>query len=1283
MANNPLYPGYTPGKKDEESINPLYPGYYAGKPLQNRPQSKNFIKPIEFDMDIIMEDIDNIAGKAIEAPLAGPKWVKKRIMDDWKNKLKVSVSSSHNLDVTELDDYSVADFPGVSIALSLNPDDWGLNPKDDKEIRQKKFKKQLKKTINSWTKETTGIDPGNLLKPDFSDFSNAQEEWAWNRVMGYGETSKSGLTPTEKLTIETTEKHISAPHPDYWEEKSPLNIKGVDVKVKRKGEVHSYSDIYRDTAQAVEEFEHQKDNVKKRDEKYNGIMKNASDAVSKELDHHYLNSNDNVKKIYDSHAGAMAFFDIQKDTVKSIYDTDKVVKTKKGSFNKIKGKLEQARVDHNKNLNRVEVLYKEGKINNEAYNRFVQNSKVYDKYLSKRISTVENAIEGKLSSNNALKILGDRGFGRKLTNTETFNESVVGGFQKGIENSILGTREGDIGNLLRDPELKSAGVNLRAKALIPIIDRTRQDRIYKATSEILDAWDEENLLERYAWKAVKQALPERLEAFTNGDFIEKRLEKTNHFGLKVAVYHDGSAKSLQGVTDPNKIARFNKKYGYKVGLGLDKELFGTNKLELKGGGREFSLLKTGSPSQYFDFENKDERVIFAKLLNGNKSDQLKSEISELVSKNRFGVSFSELDKSQKSDISKVLFGELDYQTGVKKEEGLYDQAKYFREWVKENLGDSAGPDSPMFIPSLPQYKVSFLENEFLRDLGITDVVIKRADLDALKIFSNSDLNIIDFTNKRHTQQIKKMLTGKAVSLDDVSKVFFNTSKFQALDIKDQEKLLGMVDEFADFSKWIETLPEDVRNKLFNGTSRLEFFKALKDSDFKEKFMSVNLDNLDEFKKWLGNLPEGMKTELLDGKDPEEFFNLLKKLKHGEGDKYTDTTDDTAVKFLLFQQVQKKNSELGAGYKLTDRKYIGKLERVHKSLQELQTKISKSFLGKTVRFLNNWRDIIAKKASELVIKAVSKLLSSLLGVAAASTGVLAAIMPVIKAVAEKVIKKALVYGEATLKALFKLDTTELEKIIAKDMKKLLTSCLVIGTIILSPIILVSTMFFMVIGASISPADMSEVEAPDFGQQAENYTRFSLGTCTLTPEVLADAPRWYYSQCDPMWSDIQIDSSPYSVGSAGCTLTTVAMVYKYFDYGCVDPEVVVTTGPFGPSGNIPSHDTDDWDTYINGGCIPASGSGITSEVNIGVGGKRVGSISILDTLNDWFSIHPEGLISLGMTAPPDKQHWVILQWDGSNVIIIDPYPTVNSPAVSTFPGAFEDWTAATNTTGYYVP
>lgn len=188
MVNNPLYPGYSPKKEGGDSVNPIYPGYYAGNPISKRPGWRNTIPPAEYSFDIVLKGLDEVGDKVSEAPLAGPRWVRDRIVDDWKKQLKVSVTPEVSLDVTELDDLT-DDISGATTELSLNPKDWGIGNKKGFE----QTKKQIIKTLDSWTKETTGINRSDILKSDFSEIQNINNEVLWKTALGYGEGSAGFL----------------------------------------------------------------------------------------------------------------------------------------------------------------------------------------------------------------------------------------------------------------------------------------------------------------------------------------------------------------------------------------------------------------------------------------------------------------------------------------------------------------------------------------------------------------------------------------------------------------------------------------------------------------------------------------------------------------------------------------------------------------------------------------------------------------------------------------------------------------------------------------------------------------------------------------------------------------------------------------------------------------------------------------------------------------------------------------------------------------------------------
>jgi hypothetical protein len=109
--------------------------------------------------------------------------------------------------------------------------------------------------------------------------------------------------------------------------------------------------------------------------------------------------------------------------------------------------------------------------------------------------------------------------------------------------------------------------------------------------------------------------------------------------------------------------------------------------------------------------------------------------------------------------------------------------------------------------------------------------------------------------------------------------------------------------------------------------------------------------------------------------------------------------------------------------------------------------------------------VANKISSLV----SKLLSQLIAGAAATTGFLAVVMPILQKVVEFAIQKILGYGEATLKGILKGDFKELANMIEKDMKRMASTFLVGCLVLALPFLLLVAVFTGVFGLSVSPID----------------------------------------------------------------------------------------------------------------------------------------------------------------------------------------------------------------------
>lgn len=1236
MANNPLYPGYSPGKKDEESVNPLYPGYYTGKPIRKKSKPEEFLKPVEFNFDVIANQIDEIGDTVANMPL-GPKWVLDRTIDDWKGNLKVSVSPEANIEVTDIDDFATEDFAGAATTLSLNPKDWGVGHEDG--LRQ--TRKKAIGTLKDWVKETTGIDTGNILNSNFSDIQNKANEELMFRALGFGSSEERTVLKGAKAVS----KRIIASYPEMSGEDSPLNVKGVRaIEIDRNGRIIKHDDLYREVALSAGEFIKNRDNYAERNPSHQKFLSKVFDAAEIEINHHYMNGNDTVKNIIENHKGAKEFYDTRHDTLKEIeavqkkltgagsitsklkkidYGIDKTTDVKT-ELNTIKTYIENQKNNLANLENRARDLRQQNLITQESLDRYLSHTKKYEKHFDYLSDNIGKAIDGDMGLKQTIKILSGRTPDKNFNNRTVFQDSLGGGLRKDLEKSLLSKDADEIGSLLNDRDLESAGVSLAAKKIAPVTRKLRQDKVQYDAREIFNAYDKgglPQLAEAYLWKRIKNELPDAIERVTAGTWVGDTFKKTNYFGLKI---------DERGIPiDPKKLAKFEKKFGYEVEVGLDPEvarILGKNKIKVRGKEAVASFAEEGvvanleilGDSKFkdiFKLTNKDStkanKELFSKLLNNDRSDETLEQLSLLM----FNKTLSEIRlPGQEKDIEEL--------------EKMVKKIESAGKWVESRSGGmiSLAPaqtgtinlDSSIF--GVAQFKFSGGKH--------------------LDVFQNNKIDLLlkqgldKKTSEEQTQQIKRLLglegelNYREASLNKIVKL--TTGKdFLSLSREEQDAWFAMAEEFGNFSKWIKSQRSVFGDKVDDVNFRYQLFLKFKETK-PQGFLPVNVD-------------------------------------------------ETDPAFLLFQSVYKKNESLPGGYKLTDRRYIGRLEKINKKMQEWKGKWEKSAIGRTVKKISNWREIAAEKAAE----AISKILSKLLGAAASTTGVLATILPIITALAERVIKKGIDYTVATIKGMMRLDFRDLDQLLQKDIKNITQSCFIIYLAITILVLLPTMFFFGDLDSTISPVDNTREQ--EFGEQAENHTLL-LGACnfnedllnTLTPEI----KDWYYSQCDPEYSGIQIDSSRYTIGSAGCTLTTIAMVYASYGYGCVTPKMIEEVGGFGTSGNLPYHNIEYWDKQISAkhpDCVPPGGSGISSQVNIGVGGKKVKDIESI--LMSWFSSHPKGLISLGMMYGIDNQHWVILKLVGGEIMIIDPYPTSSTPAYSEFPGYFENWTAVSNSTGYW--
>ena len=664
MANNPLYPGYSPRKKDNMSENPLYPGYYTGKKMPKRQTPSRYTKPIEYSFDDVAKQIDEVAKNVVNIPL-GPKWVANRVADDWKQQYRVSVSPTSEIDVTELDDFATDDLAGATTELSLNAKDWGVGEKEG----VKKAKEQTVKTLKKWLKEATGVDANNILESNFSDIQNATVEKLWTEAFGYGEEKAKF---SEKLAAKAIADRTTAGFENVREGlqkgENPLSVKGVKAtEIKEDGRVVHHKDLYANTVKSAAEFEKNRDNRRSRDSAHREFLSNALKATNIEiLDHYRKGESETLNK----HSAAIEFFDTRVKTLETIEDiqkkmsgtsrdlakglikkdpnvrttvlNDKLLEELNKSEEKIKNYNQKANDLINKGVPQKEV------------EKFLAETSKYQKHIEYLKENITKAQKGEMDLRQAIKTLSGPTPDKNFNNRTTVRDSLGGNLRRSLEKSTYSKEDFEIGSVLNDRDLESEGIDLKAKRLVPATYRLRQDRIHYATKEILDTFDRGGIgavAEAYTWRAVKNRMPAVLEHVTSGGIVGERLKGSNYFGLKI---DERGIAWLDQNPPIKKVERFERKYGYNVDVKLDPRIVssvGAKKIKISGKEADeyFKVLKNDKFKQ-FKFENKDDRILFSQLLNNDRSDETIGKLAQKI----FGKSLEDLQEKDKEEIKNFL-----------------------------------------------------------------------------------------------------------------------------------------------------------------------------------------------------------------------------------------------------------------------------------------------------------------------------------------------------------------------------------------------------------------------------------------------------------------------------------------------------------------------------------------------------------------------------------------------------------------------------------------------------
>lgn len=75
---------------------------------------------------------------------------------------------------------------------------------------------------------------------------------------------------------------------------------------------------------------------------------------------------------------------------------------------------------------------------------------------------------------------------------------------------------------------------------------------------------------------------------------------------------------------------------------------------------------------------------------------------------------------------------------------------------------------------------------------------------------------------------------------------------------------------------------------------------------------------------------------------------------------------------------------------------------------------------------------------------------------------------------------------------------------------------------------------------------------------NFTTIQGGASLLSGQTSCDDWGCYYNQRDSQWGSIALNSSPYSIASDGCLMTSMAMIYTHYGHKSVTP-ITINSNP----------------------------------------------------------------------------------------------------------------------------
>lgn len=598
MADNPFYPGYQPDPKYEPPSN-LFPGYYPGKPVEKRPQPTNYINPIEYNFDDLLEEWNNFELSLTENIFPGytglPKWVEQRILDDFKQSFSIVVKPS-DLAIESLDEFDTQTMPGAFGVSFGNPIDWVKDPK-----------KTLTKVLNNWkssalnwrdldTRVRTELWHQIVSEtPDFTVFGNANRavmEKAMNAVterskgMGGRRGTPNPMSIRNSGVMGQMPKEIGA-HKRQVITTSPTT--GAQVLTEEGEKI----DVFNFFANEAINFETNVQNPGGRDKAYDRMLEAGIGAVDIELQQPVFASvigadrkMNKAFQTFSTKAETARAMGLTKDHYGAILQVSfslnrKILEGEKKGKPPLLGKGFKKSLDNyiqyiDDTINNIDSSYGYSdpvsgvfvpgtleSINPKEAAKMRRFLAPYKKQLEKikettnQMLTKYDATEEKFNIDriqanyyyNRLERITKGGLtGRGHSTGDIFSTGYVSALTRDLGNDL---REGEMSEVLK------ALPNSYSSRLAAYLGRFDYERQVYAVDEFMDALESGNLLERYLWKKGRSFLTGRTPSYYASrvaDGIYHRLGlKINKFSEDTFEYN--KLNHLLGMrTDPDKPA---------------------------------------------------------------------------------------------------------------------------------------------------------------------------------------------------------------------------------------------------------------------------------------------------------------------------------------------------------------------------------------------------------------------------------------------------------------------------------------------------------------------------------------------------------------------------------------------------------------------------------------------------------------------------------------------------------------------------------------------------------